>query len=76
MEYDIVVLDVGIMFMAVPVAGSHMNLYVPSYQTRLICDNRIPKIGTVVTVDSARVDYVELFALGGSQLGPYGLLPY
>ena len=63
------------MSMAIPITGPNVNLYIPFYQTRLVCDSGIPKIGAGVTVDSAGVDHMKLLTVCGSQLGSGRLLP-
>lgn len=62
--------------MAIPVAGSDVNLDIPSRQTKFVYNDCIPKIGTVVTVDSARVDYSEWLVSCGGESNPNYLLPH
>jgi hypothetical protein len=76
MEDDIVVLDIGMMVVAIPITGSNVNLYIASHQAGFADDNCIPEIGAAITVASAGVDYVELLVLRGNQLCPRRLLPY
>jgi hypothetical protein len=76
MEDDIIIFGISMMLMVIPIAGSDMNLYVPFRQTKLIHDYCIPKVGTVITVDSPGVDYVDQLVFGGGQLLSHHLLPY
>ena len=76
MEDDIVVLDIGMVFVAIPITGSNVNLYVASHQAGFADNNCSPEVGAAIAAGSAGVDYIELRVLRGSELCPRRLLPY
>jgi hypothetical protein len=76
MEDDIVVLDIGMVFVAIPITGSNVNLYIAFHEARFADNNCIPEVRAAIAVASAGVDYIELLILRGSQLCPRRLLPY
>ena len=76
MEDDIVVLDIGMMVVAIPITRSNVNLYIAFDQARFAGNSCIPEVRAAIGVGSARVDYIELLVLRGSQLRPRRLLPY
>ena len=75
MKDDVIIGSISMVLMAIPVAGSDVNLDIPSRQTKFVYNDCIPKVGTVITVDSARVDYFEWLVSCGGEAGPDRLLP-
>jgi hypothetical protein len=76
MEDDIVILDVGMMLMAIPITRSNVNLYIAFDQARFAGDGCISEVRAGIAIGSAGVDYIELLVLRGSQLCPRRLLPH
>jgi hypothetical protein len=76
MKNDVIIGSISMVLVVIPIAGSDVNLYIPFRQMKLIHDYCIPKVGTVITVYSPGVDYVDQLVFRGGQLLPDRLLPY
>jgi hypothetical protein len=59
MKDDVIIGSINMVLMVIPIAGSDVNLHIPLRQAKFIHNDCIPKVGTVVTVDSPGVDYVD-----------------
>ena len=76
MKNDVIICSISMVLMAIPIAGSNVNLHIPFRQAKFIHNDCIPKVGTVVTVDSPGVDYVDWLTFCGGEFGPDRLLPH
>lgn len=76
MKDDVIIGSISMVLMAIPVAGSDVNLDIPSRQTKSVSNDCIPKVGTAISVDSARVDYFEWLVSCRGESDPDRLLPH
>jgi len=64
MENYPVVPRVTMMTMTIPIAALNVDLHVSLQEVRLICeDNGVQKVRAIATINPARVDQFESFAL-------------
>jgi len=75
MEEYVVVFRVSMMTVAVPLAGSDMDLDVSRYHLAIDNKNGIPKVATTGGASSTRIHYLKSLPRVGDQIGHQLVLP-
>jgi len=65
MEDDIVILFIDMMFVATPITGSNVNLYIALHRAGFADSDCVPEVWAIISAESAGVDYIELLVLRG-----------